>query len=149
MALIADVSLELRTRKTWLNKCLKTPVSEDPSTTNMLSWIKHCWNLSHTIFSIFKSTQMQLSQKKKAFFAFFWTILKSWLNSEHFQRKITIILDVFPNLWTPKNMVIQMSKESRLRGPFDRQHGKGDQALLKPEPQHFYHIYWSLLRQTR
>ena len=24
-----------RLRKTWLNKCLKSPVSEDPSTSNM------------------------------------------------------------------------------------------------------------------
>ena len=84
---------------------------------------------------------MQFSQKKKAFFEFFWAILKSRLNFEHFQRRITIILDVFPKLWTPKNLVKQMSKEPRFRGPFDRQHGKGNQTLLKPEPQHFYHIY--------
>ena len=31
--------------------------------------------------------------------------------------------------------------------PFDKQYGKGDQTLLKPEPHHLYHIYWSLLRQ--
>ena len=32
-----------------------------------------------------------------------------------------------------------MSKESRFRGPFDKQHVKGDQTLLKPEPHN--HIY--------
>ena len=42
-----------------------------------------------------------------------------------------------------------MSKESCFRGPFDRQHGQGDQTLLKHEPKHLYHIYWSPLRQLR
>ena len=38
-----------------------------------------------------------------------------------------------------------MSKKSRFREPFYKQHGKGDQTLLKPEPHHLYHIYWWLL----
>ena len=40
-----------------------------------------------------------------------------------------------------------MSKRSRFRGPTDKQHGKGTQALSKSVPQHLYHIYWSLVRQ--
>ena len=40
-----------------------------------------------------------------------------------------------------------MSKKSCFRGPFNKQHGKGDQTHLKPEPHKFYQIYWSLLRQ--
>ena len=36
-----------------------------------------------------------------------------------------------------------MSRKSRLRGPFHKQHGKCPQALLKSKPQHFYHIQWS------
>ena len=40
-----------------------------------------------------------------------------------------------------------MSKESRFRGSFDKQHGKGDQTLWKPEPHNLCHIYWSLWRQ--
>ena len=39
---------------------------------------------------------------------------------------MTFIVDVFPKLRTVKNVVKQMSKKSRLRGPFDKQHGKGD-----------------------
>ena len=40
-----------------------------------------------------------------------------------------------------------MSKKSRFRGHFDKQHGKWDQIVLKFEWQHFYYIYWSLWRQ--
>ena len=40
-----------------------------------------------------------------------------------------------------------MSKKSRFRWSFDKQHGKWDQNLLKSEFHQFYHIYWSLWRQ--
>ena len=40
-------------RKTWLEKCLKTPVSEDPSTSNMGNGRKHCSKLKDSIFTIF------------------------------------------------------------------------------------------------
>ena len=40
-----------------------------------------------------------------------------------------------------------MSKKSRFRGPFDNQHCKGDQTLLKSEQHHLYDIYWSLWTQ--
>ena len=39
-------------RKTWLYKCLKIPVSEDPSTSNMVNGPKDCWNLSDSNFII-------------------------------------------------------------------------------------------------
>ena len=37
-----------------------------------------------------------------------------------------------------------MSKKSRLRRLFDKQHGKSAQALLKSTSQYLYHIHWSL-----
>ena len=40
-----------------------------------------------------------------------------------------------------------MSKKSRFRGPFDKQHGKRAQALLKSASQHLYHIHRSLARK--
>ena len=40
-----------------------------------------------------------------------------------------------------------MSKKSRFRGPFDKQHGKRAQALLKSASQHLYHIHRSLPRK--
>ena len=40
-----------------------------------------------------------------------------------------------------------MHKKSRFRGPFDKQHGKRAQALLKSTSHHVYHIHWLLPRQ--
>ena len=40
-------------RKTCLDKCLKSPVSGDHSTSNMLNGPKHCWNLNNSTLNIF------------------------------------------------------------------------------------------------
>ena len=40
-------------RKTWLDKCLKYRVSEDPSKNNIVKEPKHCWNLNDSTFTIF------------------------------------------------------------------------------------------------
>ena len=53
---------------------------------------------------------------------------------------MTLIADLFRKLRTPKNVLRYMSKKSRFKGPFDRQHGKRFQTLLLSEPQHRYHI---------
>ena len=53
---------------------------------------------------------------------------------------MTLIAHLFPKLRTPKNVVRYLSKKTRLKGPFDRQHGKRVQTLLRSEPQHRYHI---------
>ena len=53
---------------------------------------------------------------------------------------MTLIADLFPVLRTSKNVVTYMSKKSRFKGHFDRQHGKRVQTLLQSEPQHRYHI---------
>ena len=66
-----------------------------------------------------------------------------------FKQKMLFIADVFPKFRSPKNWVKQISKKSAFRGPFDKQHAKGDQTLLKSEPLHLYHIYWSLWRQNK
>ena len=42
-----------------------------------------------------------------------------------------------------------MSKKSLFRGPFNKSYGKSAETMLKSERQHFYHIYWSLRRQSR
>ena len=39
--------------KTWLDQCLKSVVSEYPSTSNMVNAPKHCSNLNDGTFSIF------------------------------------------------------------------------------------------------
>ena len=53
---------------------------------------------------------------------------------------MTFIADLFPKLRTPKNVVRYLSKKSRCKGPFDREHGKRVQTLLRSEPQHRYNI---------
>ena len=81
---------------------------------------------------------MQLSQKQKTFSEFSSASLKSSLNFEHLQKKkMTLIAEVFPRVQTPKNMVTSMSKKSRFKGSFGKQHGKRDQTLLKFAWQYF------------
>ena len=53
---------------------------------------------------------------------------------------MTLLADLFPQIRTPKNVVRYMSKKSRFKGPFDRQHRKRFQTLLRSEPQHRYRI---------
>ena len=54
---------------------------------------------------------------------------------------MTLLADLFPKLRSLEKGVRYMSKKSRFKGPFDRQHGKWVQTLLRPEQRHRYHIY--------
>ena len=91
---------------------------------------------------------MQVFGKQKTFSHFFSAFLKAPLNFEHFQKKkITPIADVFPKLWTRKDLFRSISKKSCFKGSFGNQHGKRAQTLLKFAWQNLYHIYWSLWRQ--
>ena len=49
--------------------------------------------------------RIHLSQKQKTFSQFFSPFLKSTLNFEHFQKKMTLIADVFPKLPSPKKVI--------------------------------------------
>ena len=49
--------------------------------------------------------QILLSQKQKTFSEFFSPFLKSTLNFERFQKKMTLIADVFPKLPSPKKVI--------------------------------------------
>ena len=40
-------------RNTWLDKCLKSPVSEEPGTGNMVNRLKHCFSINDSTFTIF------------------------------------------------------------------------------------------------
>ena len=42
ITLIADVFLNLQLQKAWLDKCLKSPLSEDSSTSYIINGPKHC-----------------------------------------------------------------------------------------------------------
>ena len=56
-------------------------------------------------------------------------------------QNMTLIAFVFPRLRTAKDVVRKMVKKPRFRTPFDSQHTKGCQNLLKSGRQHFYHFY--------
>ena len=75
--------------------------------------------------------QMHFSQKEKMFSEFFSAFFESALNSEHFQKKMTLIPYVFPKLPTTKNVLIQLSKSSRFRERLDRRHSKRAKALIQ------------------
>ena len=47
------------------------------------------------------------------------------------KKNVSFIAALFAKLRTPKNVVSYLSKMSRFKGPFDRQHGKRVQTLLR------------------
>ena len=49
--------------------------------------------------------QILLSEKQNTFSQFFSAFLKSTLNFEHFQKKMTLIADVFPKLPSPNEVI--------------------------------------------
>ena len=55
--------------------------------------------------NLMQPIQILLSQKQKTFSQFFSAFLKCTLNFEHFQKKMTLIADVFPKLPLPKKVI--------------------------------------------
>ena len=74
--------------------------------------------------------QMQLSRKQKTLSEFVGPFLKSPSN-----------LSISKKKKTAKNVGRQMSKEVRFGTPFDSQHVKGSQTLVKSAWTIFYHIF--------
>ena len=64
-----------------------------------------------------QTIQMHLSQKQNIFSGFFSAFLESALNLEYFQKNMTLIPYVFPKLPTTEDVLREMPKRSRLRGP--------------------------------
>ena len=52
---------------------------------------------------------------------------------------MTLLANLFPKLRTPGKAARYISKKSRFKGPFDKQHGKRVQTLLRPEQQNRHH----------
>ena len=86
--------------------------------------------------------QMQLSEKEKTFFNLFSGLMKFRLNFENFQKNKNLRADELTKLRTRKDIVRQISKMSRFRKAYNKQHGKWSQTLLKFAQQHLYNIYW-------
>ena len=74
---------------------------------------------------------MQLSQKQIIFPESFPPFLKSISIFENFEKKITLIPYLFPEIQNVKDLVTPMTKKPRFRKPFDSQHAKGSQTLVK------------------
>ena len=55
--------------------------------------------------NLLQPIQILLSQKQKTFSQFFSGFLKSTLNSEHFEKKINLIADIFPKLPSTKIVI--------------------------------------------
>ena len=92
-----------------------------------------------------------LTHKKQKIKNFFWIfccifeiLFKFWA---FWKKTMTLIAEVFRKWRTPKNMVTSMSKQSRFKEPFGKQHGKRAQILFELQWQHLYHIHWSLWMQ--
>ena len=60
---------------------------------------------------------------------------------------MTLMAYIFLTLPPAKNAVRYMSKKSRFRLLFQKEHGKRVSTLFKFERQNLYHIYWSTRRQ--
>ena len=80
-----------------------------------------------------QTIQMHLSQKQNIFSQSFLSFFESALNFEHIQKKASLIGYVFRKLPTTKDVLREMSKNSRLRGPLDRQNGKRDETLIQSQ----------------
>ena len=80
-------------------------------------------------------------ETKKNVSEFFPAFLEFMLSFEGFEKKMTLIAYVFRKLQTAKCVVRLITKKSRFRRPFNKQHGKRSQTLLKSEGQHLYRNY--------
>ena len=75
--------------------------------------------------------QMHLSQKEKIFSGSFSPFPESALNSEHFQKKMTLIAYGFSKIPTTKNVLRRMSKSFCFRERLDSGHSKWAEALIQ------------------
>ena len=85
---------------------------------------------------------MQLSEKEKAFSEFFCSFLKSKVNFKYFGGKDDPQRFCISQITNSENVFRWMSKKSFFREPFDKQHDKRAQGLLKSASKHVYQINW-------
>ena len=89
--------------------------------------------------------QILVPQKQKTFSQFLSAFLKTIWNFKHFQTKDDSHSRCISEI-TDSWKVLKMSKKSRFRGSFNKQHFRRPQTLLHSERQHLYHSFWSLWR---
>ena len=91
--------------------------------------------------------QMQWAHKKKSFSQFSAAFLKFKLNIEYFETKYDTHRFCISEITDCENVIREMSKKSRFRGHFEKQHGKPSETVLKSASQRLYSIDWSLASQ--
>ena len=91
--------------------------------------------------------QTHLHQNRKKFSVFFTVFLKCSWNFDHFDKKDDAHRFCNFEITDSEIVVRSMSKKTRLRKPFGKQHGKRAKALLKVASQHFPPIHWPLPSQ--
>ena len=69
----------------------------------------------------------------RIFSQFFAPWPESTSNLRHFEKRMSLIAYVFPKIKTGKNMVKPMSKKACFGTPFDSQHIKWSQKMVKFE----------------
>ena len=79
--------------------------------------------------------QMQLSQKHKTFCQFFTAFMKYRSNFEHFGKRDDAHKFCNSEIRDFENLLRKMSKETGSREPFQKQHGKRAEGLLKSASQ--------------
>ena len=77
--------------------------------------------------------QMQLSQKQKTFSQYFPAFLKFSFNFKYFEKKHDPHPFFISEITDSGNLIKKMSKKSRFRETFDKQHGKRAQGQLRSE----------------
>ena len=90
--------------------------------------------------NLMRPIQMQLFQKQKTFSEFLAGFLKCRLTFWYFETKYDSYRFCISKITASENVVREMPKKSCFRGPSEKQHGKGVQALLKSALQHVYQI---------
>ena len=85
--------------------------------------------------------QMQLSQKQKHFSEFSPSLSKFRLNFKHFEKKDNPHSICSSEIKDSEYVARKISKNFSFSGPFNKQHGKRAQALLKSASQQLYDFH--------
>ena len=81
--------------------------------------------------NLLSPAQLQLSLKLKNFSDFFNLFLESTSNFKRFVKMMIVIATLLRKLQALKDMVRPLSKKHRFGTPFNTQHVKGSQTLVK------------------
>ena len=82
--------------------------------------------------------QTPLPEKPEPFSQIFIRFLKTSQNFAHFQKKISLIAEIFRSLLSPRNVLTSIPESSCFRTPFESQRLHLSQTLLKFPQQYFY-----------